>query len=236
MPDDRNKPRPGRYGSRRRVGVPVEIDPELTPPPTSVDAIDKMNDSIPPPISEQLRRLASGLEQVWDARNDGARFDRIESHHGSVSKDLAEIGALLREFIMPAIKASQGRIDQLLQHHEANRIRVEMFYDREWPAAVKSLEGMTERLGRVERGLERSEMEMRGMGDRLNAAHGTLSDRVAAQSSEMQALAVRVVSLELVKRDEDVGAKAIAKRDRRITGFVGAVLGFLSGLAGTFLK
>jgi hypothetical protein len=236
VPDDRDLPPRRRLRQQRRVGVPVEIDPELTPPPTSVDAIDKMHDSIPPPISEQLRRLAAGLEQVWDARNDGARFDRIETHQGHVAKDLAEIGALLREFIMPAIKASQQRIDQLLQHHEANRIRVEMFYDREWPAAVKSLEGMTERLGRVERGLERSEMEMRGMGDRLNAAHGTLSDRVAAQDATVQSLALRVVSLELVKRDEDVGAKAIAKRDRRITGTIGSILGFLSGLAASFLK
>ena len=84
----------------------------------------------------------------------------------------------LREFVMPALKASQGRIDLLLQHHEANKVRVEMFYEREWPAAVKSLDGMTERLGRVERSLERNESDMRGMGERFNAAHSALGDKV----------------------------------------------------------
>lgn len=226
---DRRRPQ-----RRAQSAIPTEIpDHEgLTPPPISIEDIDQLgDDTTPPPLKSQLRMLASGLEQVWSARHDAGRLDRIETQQGHIGKDLSEVSALLREFLMPAMKASMARIDLLLQHHEANRVRVELFYDREWPAAVKSIEGMTERLGRVERNLERYEIDMKGMGERFNTAHGALAQRMDTLSSENTALALRVVSLETANRDKSIATTAIAKRDKWWTAGISAVVGFVAGIA-----
>ncbi len=219
---------------RAQSAIPTEIpDHEgLTPPPISIEDIDRLSDdTTPPPLKSQLRMLASGLEQVWSARNDAEQLNRIAIQQDHINRDLSEVSALLREFLMPAVKAAQGRIDLLIQHHEANKVRVELFYDREWPAAVKSLEGMTERLGRVERNLERYEIDMKGMGERFNTAHGALAQRIDTIASENTALALRVVSLETSSRDKSVASTAIAKRDKWWFAGISALVGFVAGIA-----
>lgn len=226
-------------GKRHRTSTPIrgtsaDFDSEEpTPAPVQVDFDSTM------PLDEQVIALRGAVNEqaratarTWGMRDAGDRLDRLDNKQDIASNEISELSALIREFLMPAVKSSQARIDILLSHHETNRIRVEMFYDREWPAAVKALEGMTERLGRVERGQERQEHEMRGMSERLNANHGALSQRVTAVESYES----RIALLERDKRDTDITTKALARRSRTITGFLSAVIGALAGLASTFLK
>jgi hypothetical protein len=229
----------GRRAATHRV--PEYIDPEVTPPPQEPPKPSDLDgfDSIPPPIQDQLRMLAAGLGQVtdalgkvWDARKDGERLEKIDNKQDIANREISELVATVREFIMPAIKASQGRIDLLLQHHEANKLRVELFYDREWPAAVKALEGMTERLGRVERGQERQEHEMRGMSDRLNANQNALAARITA----VEQFESRLAMIERDKRDVDVTSSALARRTRTVTTVLSTLAGLVAGLAGSFIK
>lgn len=224
---------PPRKHIRPGSAVPSREIPDeeaLTPPPISVEDVDQLgDDTTPPPLKNQLKMLASGLEQVWSSRNDAERLGRIEHQQHTINKDLSEISALLREFVMPALKASQGRIDLLLQHHEANKVRVEMFYEREWPAAVKSLDGMTERLGRVERSLERNESDMRGMGERFNAAHSALGDKVDLIAADLATHTIRLNAIETTNRDRSVESTAVAKRDKLWFAGLAALAGFIAG-------
>ncbi len=213
--------------------VPEYVDPEsdLTPPPIHVEELRGF-DTIPPPIQDQLRMLADGIEHVRARSRDSERLDRIETKQDIASQEIAELGALIREFLMPAVKASQSRIDILLSHHEASRVRVEMFYDREWPAAVKALEGMTERLQRVERQQERQADEMKGMSDRLNANHGALAGRVA----QVETFESRIAQLERDKRDAHVVGAALTLRSKALYGFAVTAIGALSGLLGSLVN
>jgi hypothetical protein len=183
-------------------------------------------------LAAGLGQVTDALGKVWDARKDGERLEKIDNKQDIANREISELVATVREFIMPAIKASQGRIDLLLQHHEANKLRVELFYDREWPAAVKALEGMTERLGRVERGQERQEHEMRGMSDRLNANQNALAARITA----VEQFESRLAMIERDKRDVDVTSSALARRTRTVTTVLSTLAGLVAGLAGSFIK
>ena len=109
MADDRGKPRRYRIG---RAAVPVEFDPELTPPPTTVEEIDRMSDTVPPPISEQLRPDGRVIAELlnpyyWAHRNvtrhhppgalaeemDVVRTYRFDAMRGRVEDRVTVIGA-----------------------------------------------------------------------------------------------------------------------------------------------
>ncbi len=252
MPDDSRPPRrKGSMGDTERVrigkrhrtsphGVPImrgrpedfADEPTPTPVPIPDDATMTPEEQLAA-VQDLANMSAVAISRLRAGRDtSGDRLDRIETKQDVASREISELSALIREFLMPAVKASQGRIDLLLQHHEANKVRVELFYDREWPAAVKALEGMTERLGRVERTQERQELEVRGMSERLNANHGTLAERV----SQVERLEARLAVLERGQRDRDVVSTAMTLRTKTILGFVVTVGGMLAGAVGSLLK
>lgn len=141
----------GAIHRRTPSAYPVEVDPETTPPPQAPPGATSLEE-----LSSTVQELARGLERVWPARHEGDRIERMDAKLDRLHADVAELGALMREFIMPGLKATMGNVDLLLSHYEANKIRQALFFDREWPATVKTIDTMGERLSRLERTVERS--------------------------------------------------------------------------------
>ncbi len=188
--------------------------------------------------SEKIDALEHGLGQamhaigkVWDARKDSDRLDKLEHRLQTSTNEGAELGALLREFVMPGLKASMARIDLLLTHHEGNRVRQSLFYDKDWPAFVKAFEGLSDRLGRVERSMESQQSDMRALGERFAQSQGALGARVTVVESIGNSHDVRITALERVNEDAKTVDNALAKQERNKTTKQSAAAAVLIAIA-----
>lgn len=151
---------------RRRTppgGWPVHVDEETTPPPQEPPIGASLDD-----LRATVAEIARGMERVWPARDNGDQLSRLDAKLDRLHVDAAETGALLREFLMPAIKATMGNVDLLLQHHEANKVRQAQFYDREWPAASKKIDDLGDRISRLERSVDRGIEQHEALSDRVD--------------------------------------------------------------------
>jgi hypothetical protein len=142
-----------RTKTNPRFAIPeVEIDPEMTPPPA------------PPPefiaslsIEEQVEVLRAGAQEhaaaiarVWEARN-------LHENVVTLGKDVTELVALTRDFMMPAVKTLLGRVDVIERANVANSTRQDRFWSHEWPTALKTLENIGQHMGRIEKDVDRLE-------------------------------------------------------------------------------
>jgi chromosome segregation ATPase len=146
----------GAFAGRRSParGVPIfesEPDDDLTPPPqpipTEVEGYS---------VEDQIRVLrasaneqAEAIERVWAARD-------LNDQVKGMSTDVTEMTALMREFLMPAVKQMLGRMDRLEQAHAADSARAARF-DNEWATAIRTIESIGQHVARVEKDVDRLE-------------------------------------------------------------------------------
>jgi hypothetical protein len=212
MSDEKPR-RPGthrdEFGRRRTpLGVPVSIDPEVTPPPqepplapgaTLAVRVDR--------IESYLSKLTSDVGRVWDARDIGPKLEAMSVELRGYTVDLVEVTTKMREFAMPAIKSLTSRIEEAAGYINHERGRSEQFWGTEWPRMIKVIEkldarfdDLVERLSRLERQTDTLNHNIGGQGARLSSveAVGNSHD-------------VRITALERRFMDADAGDKRQAK-------------------------
>ncbi len=231
--NDRDKPRRARshWGDERRAavgrqtprgGIPVEIDPEQTPPPCEPPRADELEAM---PLDAQVRALrdvAAGnndaIRSVWDLRHVGERLDRVERAVHGYTQQVAYHQASLDQWV-PVAKECIARIDHALNQQGRTETRLEVFFDVEWPKIADALDDV---------GTSLRDLASR-MG-RLEANQDRIAGSQVAQAGQIVALEVRVTSLEISK------STAVIRADerRRIFGWaqaglvgLGAVVTFL---------
>lgn len=212
-------------------GVPVEIDPEVTPPPQEPPEPSSLTgyETIPTPIREQLNMLAHGLGEataaigkVWDARKDGERLDRIDSKLATLAEYATKHQTMLHEFVMPAIKECMSSTDAVAM---------------QLPKMLAQLEAVTMTVGNIDRQVRAIELEMRTSKERAESDHRALAALVAAQGTALSDQENRLDSLERKERDREVVSRALAKAERRKSGAVGGtVAAVVSGIVAIIAK
>lgn len=230
MSDDR-KPRARSHwgdeqraavGRTPRAGVPVEIDPELTPPPHEPPRADEFEAM---PFGEQLRALrdvAAGnndaIRSVWELRHVGERLSCVERAVTGYTQQVAHHQASLDQWV-PVVKECLGRIDHALNQQSRTESRLEVFFDVEWPKIADALDDV---------GTSLRDLATR-MG-RLEANQDRVAGSQLAQAGQIVALEVRVSALEVSKSTSLIRAD----ERRRIAGWaqaglvgLGAVVTFL---------
>lgn len=192
----------------RGVSIPVEIDPEVTPPPQAPPTLEGYS------LSESVSILraaaveqAEAIERVWGARD-------LNDQVVTIGQNVAEIGALLKEFVMPAVKNMMGRLEFIERSQEANRGKSDRFWEHEWPTAIKTLEAVGQHMGRIEKDVDRLERNL--------DAYMKRSDEQAAQ--------VRASLFELKAEDEKQEIRLRALEDFALT--VKAKVALVSTLMG----
>ncbi len=156
-------------------GVPIfEIEPDddLTPPP-----------QVPSPdadISEVLREHAEALGRLWESRD-------LASNVKSLGQDVAQLLALQQQFLMPAVKTSLGRLDNIERSAAATGAKLDRFWDVEWPRALKTLEGYGALMGRIEKDVDRLERSVDAFMKRTDERHSALSDKLAETKADSDA-------------------------------------------------
>lgn len=198
---------------RTEPGAPVEIDPELTPPP---QAPPQPADLEVLPLQDQVMALQGSLVRhqeaigsLWEIRHINARigraeaaFTRIEHKVDSYTQSFARIEALVAEFVMPGLKSTMASTDDLLRRQEFDSARLGQLIDAV-NGLVKSQHDLTERLRQVESKVDK-------ISDNTQA-HAVRLDGVETVA---KALDVRVTALELERRDKAV---ALVERKRIFT-------------------
>lgn len=202
-------------GRDRRTPVPVEIDPEVTPPPQAPPAASLED------LSRVVGQLVDWVKPMAPLRHEG---DRLDGKLDRILVEQAENGALLREFIMPALKSTMGSVDLLLSHYEANKIRHAHFYDREWPAASKKIDDLGERMGRLERAVERGTEQ-----------HESLEEHVDEVRRRSHANSERLKAIETNAAVEAKVQHALTTRQKVSVGAGASILGALAGLLSKWL-
>lgn len=199
-------------GGRRTPprGWPVVHDEETTPPPQE------------PPSSaslDELRATVADLArwvQPMAGMRDGDQLSRLDAKLDRLHVDAAETGALLREFLMPAIKATMGNVDLLLQHHEANKVRQAQFYDREWPAAAKKIDDLGDRISRLERAVDRGTEQHEALADRVD----DMARRSHSNSERLRAVETTSAVTRALTTKQKVGLGGLAGAAGVIAGLV----------------
>jgi hypothetical protein len=201
---------------RSQVAVPVEIDPEVTPPPCEPPNPSSLRgyESIPPPIRNQLDMLAAGLGDVtraigkiWDARQDGERFDRIDAKLGTLASAATRHEMLIDQFVMPAIKDLMTSVDKI-----ATQLSL----------VSQQLETTSALLQAVDGRLRTLEGDLRVMAAEFNSAREASAAKHVATQARLAEQDARIETLERKERDREVVSKALAKRERRKAGSISA--------------
>lgn len=179
--------------SRRtpRGGVPiVEIDPDVTPPPQQPPSMDGMT------IEEKVDQLHStlattvlGVERVWRDRN-------LTEQVQTLIKDNAALMESLREFVIPSVKNMMGRLGTTEQSTGEYRIRLDRFLEVEWPAVMKTLEGLSTYCARIEKDVDRVERTMDGFVKRFDEINVSTTRRIDELKSTDDKQETRIRKLE----------------------------------------
>ena len=250
MTDDRDKPRRARthagdderamIGAKHRrtpaSGIPVEVDPEVTPPPGPVPSPAELVEgytSIPRPTRESIElqgraieNLTAAVGKVWDARNDAEALARVEHLTSSQSaridkliEGISQTHATVDQFLMPAVKMMQGQLASLVSAHEQSRVKVTQFWDSEWPRAVKTLGEIGPRIDKVERTQEMQGFQLAALTSSINGLSGQFQG-VTMLASELEK---RVILLERDMADRKAGQQAASLIDVDVTARVAAL-------------
>ncbi len=216
---------------------PLEVDPELTPPPQAPPAPDEFAQM---DLSAQVRALhavgtenAAAIGQVWPARHDGPRLDRMEDRVDRAVGMLERAYAQMDTFVIPQLKNVMGQTGRMWEDYSRTSIKLATFLENEWPRTVKTIEGVAKtlddvigRLGRVEHGQQE-----------MTRNHGALDAQLRSVQNVQNAQDVRLTALEQRNRDEDHIAKGGELVVAKATKWASAVKGVIAAaiLAGTWL-
>jgi chromosome segregation ATPase len=102
---------------------------------------------------------------------------------------------------------------------------------RQLPRVLSQLEQLDRALGALDSRLRSLEVDLRTSSQRWDSAHASLAERLDATEARANAQELRLQGIE---RDRDV-AKALAKRERKKSGGLGAALGTVAGAVASFL-
>lgn len=169
-------------------GVPVapsaeSWDDDHTPPPQMPPSLDGSD------IEQVLRQHTEAIARVWDSRD-------LRENVTHIGKDVAELTALMRTFVAPAIKNMMGRIDRMENQYEGTRSKQERFFEYEWPAAMKALDTIGANLTRMEKDVDRIERSVEQYVKRGDEANASLRAQVAEMKAEKEKSDLRIRALE----------------------------------------
>jgi hypothetical protein len=106
------------------------------------------------------------------------------------------MNALLREFMMPAVKNLQMRIDHIEQGVSFTKSRMEIFFDRDWPTITRAVESLTNNSGRIEKDVDRLERAVNEWLKRLDDVSLTTEKRLGELKMRDDLQEVRLRALE----------------------------------------
>jgi hypothetical protein len=204
---------------RRTPPRGVEIDDEVTPPPQEPPRAASIED-----LAAVVAELTRWVQPMAPLRHDVGQLGRVDHKLDTLLATVAQQGVVQETFIMPALKSTMGSVDLLLSHYEANKIRQAHFYDREWPAAAKKIDDLGERIGRVERAVEKAS-------DRQEAS----DERVAEVGRRTHGNSERLKAIETNARVEAGVQQALTNKQKAAVGGVASVLGALAGWLSQYL-
>lgn len=166
-------------------GVPIEMpaDDDLTPPPQMPPSSEDVD------IEAVLREHTEAIARVWESRD-------LRDSVVTIGKDVAQLTALTREFLLPVVKNVQGRIGNIEQASEANRGKQDRFWEHEWPTALKTLELIGGHMGRIEKDVDRVERTLDAFIKRSDAQVAQLMAEIAELKSSDSDKSVRIRQLE----------------------------------------
>lgn len=229
MPDDRF-PRARShvdFATKRRTpvgGVPVEVDPELTPPPQAPPEPGTFEAMSP---AEQLRVLhatgtenAAAIGRIWELRDMGGRLERMDARIDRAIPNLERAVAALDHWV-PQLQTVMAQTARMWEEHIKSSNRLGVFLENEWPRTVKTIEGVAKtlddvigRLGRVEHGQQD-----------MTRNHGVMSAELRSLQNIANSHDVRITAIEQRHRDEQNIAKGEELVVARATKWASALKG-----------
>lgn len=163
MADDRKKRHGSHWDGEKRAawgrgktepggGIPIEVDPEQTPPPTEPPTAEHF-DALPP--AAQVRALrnvvaeqSAAIERVWDARHVSERLKRLEVAETENTKQVTRLIVEVKQWA----DMSKETFDKSLaisNSQVALNTRIGVFFDEQFPTFIESLKGFSGMLGSV---------------------------------------------------------------------------------------
>lgn len=244
MPDDRKTPPPrarshwgdtqrAEFGSEARrtppKGIPVEIDPEVTPPPQPPPALNELEQM---DVRAQIAALqasqdenARALGRVWEQRHASGQLATIVERIDALISGSARVNAIVEELIKPGYYEMLKRLDA----HEQRNHRMDLFWSEQWPKTVASLEGLTSSHARLDTAFHAHVASDLQAFDQLAKLHEALASRVYSVELAYKTSDLRMVTLE--RGDQDMAL--LSKRDKWWFAAIAGVVGFVAGFAKT---
>jgi len=225
------KPRAGSMSdvARAHIGrgrtnphaIPAFVETELTPPPQEPPHPSTLPgyDTIPPPIKQQLDLLADSLGtltvamgRVWDARNDGERFDRVDAKLGTLAQSATKHETILESFVVPALKDQMKATDEVAM---------------QLPRIATQLEGLAINVQNLDSYVRGAEVDRKTTEQKQHARSEALEVRLVASESRANQHDVRIDDIERKTETKEAVTKALSKRHRRSTGGLAAAVASL---------
>lgn len=201
MPPDRRRP------ARAASAIPTAVDPddELSIPITVAEI--RASDTMPPPLMDQLARVAEIGEGLWPLRR---RIERIELNIASLAKTGTVHETVLDE-LRPQLDHWRSATDALNQ---------------QLPKLIGMVEGLTHHVRSIDARMRDLELEVRSLGERSTGHADDLASAVANNAD----LAKRLSVVELHMNNAAVSTVAIAKRDKWWLAGISAAVGAVAGV------
>lgn len=201
MPSDRRRP------ARAASAIPTAVDPEdeLSIPITVAEI--RASDTMPPPLMEQLARVAEIGEGLWPLRRS---IERIESNVASLARTATVHETVINE-LRPQLDRWRAATDDLTQ---------------QLPKLIGMVEGLTHHVRSIDARMRDLELEVRSLGERSSGHADDLAHAVADNAD----LAKRMAVVELHIRDSATSTVAIAKRDKWWMAGLSAAVGAIAGV------
>ncbi len=174
-----------------------------------------------PPLDEEidiasvLREHSEAIEKVWASRN-------LNENVITIGKDVAALTAMMGQFVVPAVKNLQGRLEVIERANEANRGKQERFFENEWPAAMKTLESIETHGARVEKDIGRVEKD-------VQRVEHNLDTHIKRGDEQLHALNAEITELKKSKSDAETRLRKLEDFELTVKSKVALVSALLGG-------
>jgi hypothetical protein len=226
---------------RRRTqpgGIPVEIDPEMTPAPAEPPAPDRFAAMSREERDLQLLKIATDAAAVAnheqnvrkEGREMGQLMAKVEALDG-FRDDIVRLTAIMSETCLPAIRGMGEDLKMIMQSRSTDIAQRDQ-QTREMLRALKDIAqdvgGIDTRAARLELDMGKFNTELRLLSQRVDAMNGNLTDRMGKAEREIDSLKTKTNTLDTKQKI----TVALTRRDKTKIGGLSAVAGALaSGVA-----
>jgi len=197
---------------RRSLGrvqhAPEYVEPELTPPPISVEEIPGF-DSIPPPIQEQIRMLSARQDRALSARSHAEWIERIDEKLGTIAECVTRHETMIGTLLVPGFKECAKSTDEIAH---------------QLPKIIASLEAVTLTVSAIDNRLRNLEVRMETSAAKADAQHAALDLRVADNEATHRRHELRLKEIEDRQLSADATEKALAATSRKSGGASGGIV------------